>query len=156
MHQTKRVHEHLVSKNKYELVKFVFVLSINVFSIIHAHHIGTSNGIHGLEYHFTPAIQATSPAPLTQCFRESKAQKYHFQRDYYFSVWVLNIRSLACWQSLYSFLPLKLSELLSCIRNPRKTRIHSRSQICDSSPQCEKGEVRNNEHRGIFIEARTH
>ena len=75
MHQTKRVHEHLVSKNKNELVEFVFVLSIDVFSVIHAHHIGMSNSIHGLEYHFTPATQHMSPAPLTQYFRESKPQR---------------------------------------------------------------------------------
>lgn len=65
------------------------------------------------------------------------------------TVWELNVTSLPCWLSCYSFLPHKLSELLSWIRNLRKTRMHSIPQFFCSRLQYEK-EIRNNEHRREF------
>lgn len=107
------------------------------------------------DWSITPTVQGTSPALLMLCLGKSKAYECHLQRDYNFSVWVLNIRSLACWQYCCSFLPHKLSEPRSWVRNPMKTRIHSTSQVCDSSIQDEK-EVRNNVHIREFLQWKEH
>lgn len=108
-----------------------------------------------MDWSITPTVQGTSPAILMLCLGKSKAEVNHLQRDYSFSVWVLNIRSLACWQYCCSFLPHKLSEPLSWVRNLMKTRIHSTSQVCDSSIQYEK-EVRNNVHIREFLQWKEH
>lgn len=54
----------------------------------------------------------------------------------------LNVTSLACWLSCYSFLIYKLSELLSWIRNLRKNRIHSIAQFfCSRFSMKKKSEI---------------
>lgn len=44
--------------------------------------------------------------------------------------------------------------LLSCFWNHRRNKICSRRQICHSSLQHEKGEVRNNKHIGVFSQGK--
>lgn len=63
------------------------------------------------------------------------------------AVWELTVTSLLCWLSCHSLLPHKLSELLSWIRNLRKTRIHSTPKFFCSRFQYE---IRKNEHRREF------
>lgn len=71
--QRKHVHEHFRLINKNELVEFLLALSGDLFRVTHALQIGMSISIHGLEHHFTPALQGTFPT-LLHFLGESKAE----------------------------------------------------------------------------------
>lgn len=138
VHQTKSVREHFVPKNKDELVGFVFVLSTC------------------LQCHSYPSDGNTKQHPWTgitlHSWNPGHVPCTHFTVLSTLLIFCLGAKykSQACWKSLYSFLLLQLSELLSWIRNHSKTNICSRLQICHFNLQHEKGEVRNNKHTGDF------
>lgn len=101
-----------------------------VFSVTPAHQMAMSNSIHG---HFTPGTQAMHPLHSTL-----GTTNFLFGR-------VLEIPL---------FLLASQIVLLSCFRNHRRNKICSRLQICHSSLQHEKGEVRNNKHIGFFSQGK--
>lgn len=144
LNQRKHVHEHFRLINKNELVEFLLALSGDLFRVIHALQIGMSISIHGLSITSFLHYRAHS----LHCYTFLEKAK-HSRITCNGTVWELNVTSLPCWLSCYSFLPHKLSELLSWIRNLRKTRIHSIPQFFCSRLQYEK-EIRNNEHRREF------
>lgn len=138
VHQTKCVREHFVSKHKDELVGFVFVLSICLQC-----HSSPSDG--NVKQHSRTGITLHSWNPG------------HFPCTHYTVLQGLLIfclgakqKSQARWKSVCSGLLLKLSELLSWIRNHWKNKICSRPQICHSSLRHEKEKLEITNIQGTF------